>query len=59
MLASPSDEVRRSYIINLNNIHSIGDNTISIKKNVKATNDIPIGKLYKDKLLKELNVVLK
>ena len=51
--------VHRSYIVNLNNIHSIGDNTISIKTSIKATNDIPIGKLYKDKLLKELNVILK
>ena len=51
--------VHRSYIINLNNIHSIEDNTIYIKTNIKATNDIPIGKLYKNKLLKELNVILK
>ena len=51
--------VHRSYIINLNNIHSIGDNTINIKTSIKPTNDIPIGKLYKDKLLKELNVILK
>jgi len=51
--------VHRSYIINLNNIHSIEDNTINIKTNVKPTNDIPIGKLYKEKLIKELNVILK
>ena len=51
--------VHRSYIINLNNIHSIGDNAINIKTSMKATNEIPIGKMYKEKLLKELNVILK
>ena len=51
--------VHRSYIINLNNIHSIGDNTIYIKTSIKPVNDIPIGKLYKEKLIKELNVILK
>jgi len=51
--------VHRSYIINLNNIHSIGDNMVIIKTNLKASNDIPIGKLYKEKLIKELNVIMK
>jgi len=50
--------VHRSFIVNVNNIHSIGDNTIYIKSNSKTMNDIPIGKSYKDKLLKELNVVI-
>jgi len=50
--------VHRSFIVNINHIHSIGDNTIYIKSNVKTLNDIPIGKSYKEKLLKELNVVI-
>lgn len=49
--------VHRSFIVNINNIHSIGDNTIHVRTNGKAMNDIPIGKLYKDKLLKLLNVI--
>jgi DNA-binding LytR/AlgR family response regulator len=51
--------VHRSFIINLNSIHSIGDNTIHVKTNSKTTNDVPIGKSYKDKLLKELNVIMR
>ena len=51
--------VHRSYIVNIDSIHSIVDNMIYIKNNDKAKNEIPIGKLYRDKLLKVLNVVLK
>ena len=51
--------VQRSFIVNLDRIHSVGDNTIHIKTGSKTTNDIPIGKTYKDKLLKELNVILR
>ena len=50
--------VHKSFIVNLNNIHSIGDNIIRIKTGSKAVNDIPIGKVYKERLLKELNVII-
>ena len=51
--------VHRSFIVNVNSIHSIGDNTILIKTIDKAKNAIPIGKIYKDKLLKVLNVIVR
>ena len=51
--------VHRSFIVNVGSIHSIVDNTIHIKTSDKAKNEIPIGKVYRDKLLKVLNVVLK
>jgi len=51
--------IQRSYIVNVENIHSITDNMILIKTRDKAKNEIPIGKAYKDKLLKALNVILK
>jgi len=49
--------VHRSFIVNIGSIHSIEDNTIQIKTIDKAKNAIPIGKIYKDKLLKALNVI--
>jgi DNA-binding LytR/AlgR family response regulator len=49
--------IHRSFIVNVSSIHSIEDNTIHIKTNDKARNTIPIGKSYKDNLLKELNVI--
>ncbi len=51
--------VHRSFIVNVSSIHSIEDNTIHIKTSDKARNSIPIGKSYKDKLLKELNVIVR
>ena len=51
--------VHRSFIVNIGGIHSIEDNTILIKTNDKSKNSIPIGKSYKDKLLKELNVIIR
>jgi len=51
--------VQRSFIVNIRSIHSIVDNTILIKTSDKAKNEIPIGKSYKDKLLKALNVILR
>jgi len=50
--------VHRSFIVNLNNIHRIGDNTVFIKTNAKSMTEIPIGKLYKDKLFRELNMFI-
>jgi len=49
----------RSFIVNIGDIHSITDNMILIKTRDKAKNEIPIGKVYKDRLLKALNVILK
>jgi DNA-binding LytR/AlgR family response regulator len=51
--------IHRSFIVNVGCIHSIEDNTIHIKTNDKARNSIPIGKSYKDNLLKELNVIVR
>ncbi|MDR2916850.1 MAG: LytTR family DNA-binding domain-containing protein [Tannerella sp.] len=51
--------VHRSFIVNTGSIHSIEDNTIQIKTSDKAKNSIPIGKSYKDNLLKDLNVILR
>ena len=51
--------VHRSFIVNVDGIHSIEDKTIYIKTSDKMKNPIPIGKLYKDNLLKKLNVIAK
>ncbi len=51
--------VHRSFIVNVGSIHSIEDNTIFIKTGDKAKNSIPIGKSYKDNLLKDLNVIVR
>jgi DNA-binding LytR/AlgR family response regulator len=49
--------VHRSFIVNIGSIQSIGDNTIYIKTKKKKKNEIPIGKVFKDNLLKALNVI--
>jgi DNA-binding LytR/AlgR family response regulator len=51
--------VHRSFIVNINSISSIEDNMIQIKTNEKAKSNIPIGKSYKDNLLKALNVFIR
>ena len=51
--------VHRSFIVNVGSIHSIEDNTIHVKTSDKSKNGIPIGKSYKDKLLSELNVIVR
>jgi len=48
--------VHRSFIVNLEKIHSIEEKSIQIITNGTTTNKIPIGRTYKDKLLKELVV---
>lgn len=55
----PFMRVHRSFIININSIHSIEENTIIVKTIDNAKNSIPIGKSFKDKLLKELNVIVR
>jgi DNA-binding LytR/AlgR family response regulator len=51
--------VHRSFIVNINSIHSIEDNMIIISTNGNDRNNIPIGKSFKENLLKKLNVILK
>ena len=48
--------VHRSYIINIKNIDRIEDN-YAILKTDKGTKQIPIGKAYKDKFMKEINLI--
>ena len=51
--------VHRSFIVNISGINSITDNAIFIKTSDMSKNSIPIGKVFKDKLLKTLNVIAK
>ena len=51
--------VHRSFIVNTGSIHSIEDNAIQIKTSDKGKNSIPIGKSYKENLLKDLNVIIR
>lgn len=44
--------VHRSYIVSIDNINSIDDNTILINKQL-----IPVGYVYKEKLIKQLNLL--
>ncbi|MCX7861696.1 MAG: LytTR family DNA-binding domain-containing protein [Bacteroidales bacterium] len=50
--------IHRSYIINLNKIKGIEENSVLIKTN-EGTKLLPIGKSYKEDLIKTLNVILK
>ncbi len=54
--ASQFKRVHRSYIVNLRKINRIEDNSIYIKSNdgIKA---IPIGKAYKDRFMKDINLM--
>ena len=49
--------VHRSYIINIGGIHSIGEKVVNIITKGPSINNVPIGKMYKNNLLKELNVI--
>lgn len=50
--------VHRSYIVNINKINIIEDNSIIV--NIEdGTKMIPIGKSYKDKLMNDLNLMVK
>jgi DNA-binding LytR/AlgR family response regulator len=49
--------VQRSFIVNINHIHSLIDNYIHIKTGSTENNMIPIGKVYKEKLLEALNIL--
>jgi len=50
--------VHRSFIVNINKISLIEDNTI-IMKTKEGNRTIPIAKSYKDKLLLQINIILK
>jgi len=50
--------VHRSFIVNTSNISVIKDNTIEIAFNDEVQS-IPIGKSYKDKLLSDINLIVK
>ncbi|MFP4621527.1 MAG: LytR/AlgR family response regulator transcription factor [Bacteroidales bacterium] len=55
----PSDRfkrVHRSYIVNIRNIDRIEDNYVIINSK-RGEKHIPIGKAYKEKFLKELNLI--
>ena len=49
--------VHRSYIVNVGGIHSIGEKNINIITSGPSINSISIGKMYRTKLLNELNVI--
>ncbi len=48
--------VHRSYIVNIKNIDRIEDNYIIMQVD-KGTKQIPIGKAYKEKFMKEINLI--
>jgi DNA-binding LytR/AlgR family response regulator len=50
--------VHRSYIVNTNSINEIDDNAI-IVKTAEGSKSIPIGKSYRDKLMDDLNLIVK
>ena len=50
--------VHRSFIVNVSRIASIEDNSVVIKMN-EGRKVIPIGKSYRDKLLREINLMNK
>ncbi|HYW95896.1 MAG TPA: LytTR family DNA-binding domain-containing protein [Bacteroidales bacterium] len=50
--------VHRSYIVNTSTIEVIEDNSVIIKTDDGAKN-IPIGKSYKEKLMKDINLIIK
>lgn len=50
--------VHRSYIVNTSRIDVIEDNSVVVKTE-EAPKSIPIGKSYKDKLMKDINLIIK
>lgn len=50
--------VHRSFIVNTSSISEIDDNTIIIKT-TDGNKSIPIGKSYRDKLMNDLNLIVK
>ncbi|GAI05956.1 unnamed protein product, partial [marine sediment metagenome] len=56
--ASKFKRVHRSYIVNINKIKFIKNNSIVLDKKGRKK-AIPIGKLYKDKFIAEINIIEK
>lgn len=56
--ANKFSRVHRSFIVNTSSINVIEDNAILIKTH-DGTKSIPIGKSYKDKLMNDINVIIK
>ncbi len=56
--SSKFKRVHRSYVVNVNAIKGIEDNSISIQMK-NGTKLIPIGKSYKDNLMNDLNLINK
>jgi len=57
----PTDKftrVHRSYIVNTSRIEVIEDNSVIVKTE-EAPKSIPIGKSYKEKLMKDINLIIK
>ncbi|MGM0666528.1 MAG: LytR/AlgR family response regulator transcription factor, partial [Bacteroidota bacterium] len=50
--------VHRSFIVNKNRIVMIKDNSVDISGDLDVKN-IPIGKSYRENLLKEINVMMR
>jgi DNA-binding LytR/AlgR family response regulator len=50
--------VHRSYIVNTSSIDIIEDNAVIIKTE-DGNRPIPIGKSYKEKLMKDINLIIK
>jgi DNA-binding LytR/AlgR family response regulator len=55
---SKFSRVHRSFIVNTSSINVIEDNAILIKTH-DGSKSIPIGKSYKDKLMNDINVIIK
>ncbi len=56
--SSKFTRVHRSYIVNTSTIDVIEDNAVIIKTDDGSKN-IPIGKSYKEKLMKDINLIIK
>ncbi len=56
--ANKFTRVHRSYIVNTSSIDIIEDNAV-IMKTEEGTRTIPIGKSYKEKLMKDINLIIK
>jgi DNA-binding LytR/AlgR family response regulator len=50
--------VHRSYIVNTSRIEVIEDNSVIVKTE-ETSKSIPIGKSYKEKLMKDINLIIK
>jgi DNA-binding LytR/AlgR family response regulator len=56
--ATKFKRVHRSYIVNINKITSIEDNSVVVDT-AEGSRIIPIGKSFRDKLMKDLNLMIK